>query len=195
MVAPRRWTLGVAAGGLVLAACGGAGQPTAGERETTPPGTPAVTASPSPAATEAATIPEAEATASPPVALPGEVNNHGAGQVSPAGRLSMEADDFYFEPTFVKTEPDQTIQVALHNEGTERHTFTIDGQGIDEVLSPGEEATVEVTAPDGAVRFYCRFHADQGMHGAFYTQPGVSITGQPGGQGGQTGDQGGTGPY
>jgi plastocyanin len=47
------------------------------------------------------------------------------------------------------------------NDGGLPHTFTIDGTDVDEVLDPGEDATVEVPALEASAEheFHCRFHA------------------------------------
>lgn len=108
----------------------------------------------------------------PPVSLEGEVNDHGTATVE-GGSMEMEADDFYFEPTFVNAEPGTTVDVEVTNEGETAHTFTIDGQDVDIELDPGESETAKVTIPDsGNLPFFCRFHIDQGMQGAFVTSSG-----------------------
>ncbi len=108
----------------------------------------------------------------PPVQLEGQVNEHGASTVS-GGSIELELDDFYFQPTYVQATPGATVEVELSNEGSASHTFTIDDQNIDVTLEPDGHETVQVTMPDsGSLRFYCRFHASQGMQGAFTTTVG-----------------------
>ena len=111
---------------------------------------------------------ESEKTGSaPPVSLAGTTNNHGT--MSAKDGLEMEADDFYFGPTFLRATAGQVFTVELHNEGKNPHTFTISGLGIDEQLAPGEGKTVKVTAPQsGSTPFICRFHQGQGMQGAIF---------------------------
>jgi plastocyanin len=124
------------------------------------------------AATETATVGTETATAATeaPVSLPGQVENHGIGRLEGAS-LEMEADDFYFEPTFVQTETGASTMLMIHNEGDATHTFTIDELGIDETIEPGQEIEVEVTLPEQLpVRFFCRFHETQGMQGAFFAE-------------------------
>ena len=58
------------------------------------------------------------------------------------------ADDFYFEPTFIKSPGGATATVKLHNEGTIQHTFTIDDLDVDEELAPDEEKTITVDIGD-----------------------------------------------
>src|SRR5712692_8373425 len=66
----------------------------------------------------------------PPVRLEGKVNNKGSKTVK-HGKIEIEADDFYFKPTFIKAKPGTTVTVELKNEGKAQHTFTIPSLGID----------------------------------------------------------------
>ncbi|MDQ4148637.1 MAG: cupredoxin domain-containing protein [Actinomycetota bacterium] len=115
-------------------------------------------------------------TGTPPVQLSGQVNDHGSRDVSGEGAEAsfyMELDNFYFEPTFVKAAPGATLRLELGNEGTARHSFTMESPSVDETLEPGQMRTVEVRLPSsGVVNFVCKFHRDQGMQGAFYFQEG-----------------------
>ena len=124
-----------------------------------------------------------------PVALEGDVENHGTEEADDGASIEMELDDFYFGPTFVKTTPGATITLELHNEGSNPHTFTIDALGIDEEVAAGDTAEVEVTLPDdGATAFYCSFHKDSnGMQGAFFFNEGDPVkTSSPSGPSGST---------
>lgn len=123
----------------------------------------------------------------PPVQLQGKVTNKGEKTVK-KGKISIEADDYYFKPTFDKAKPGSTVTVNLKNEGKTQHTFTIPGLGVDQVLDPDQKATVTVTVPtDGALGFYCRFHGpngtqgDFGMQGAFFSKKGESLSTSAGG--------------
>jgi plastocyanin len=111
-----------------------------------------------------------ESSGTTPVSLEGEVNDHGTETVDGAtASLEMEADDFYFGPTFVEAEAGATITVEIENEGDATHSFTIDDLDIDETVDPGASIEVEVSAPDsGDLVFYCRFHRGSGMQGAVF---------------------------
>jgi plastocyanin len=116
----------------------------------------------------------------PPVSLQGKVTNKGEKTVK-KGKISVEADDFYFKSTFLKAKPGTTVTVSLKNEGKTQHTFTIDALGIDQTLNPDQKATLTVTLPaSGATNFYCRFHGpqatNQGMQGAFFSKKGETVT-------------------
>lgn len=114
-----------------------------------------------------------------PVELDGRVDDHGTEQLDGTS-LDLELDDRYFAPTFVEAEPGTVVTVNLENEGGRDHTFTIDDAGIDEELAPGADAEVEVTIPDsGALTFYCRFHRNAGMQGAFFTDTTVPSVQSP----------------
>ena len=124
------------------------------------------------------------AAASAPVALTGKVTNKGT-QTASGNKISIEAHDFYFSPTFVKAKPGTTLTVTVKNVGKQEHTFTVPGQSVDATIKPGKTATVKVDVPsDGAVLFLCNFHGpngtdeDRGMQGAIYTQTGQTISNQ-----------------
>ena len=118
----------------------------------------------------------ATTTAAPPVTLEGKVNDHGTTTLA-GGALTLEQDDFYFNPTFVKASAGTTVAITLKNEGQNQHTFTIDSLSVDQVLDPGKTATVNLRLPaGGAVAWYCKFHKASGMQGAFVL-PGASQSG------------------
>ena len=112
-----------------------------------------------------------------------QANDHGTKAVEDNGKTEVELDDFYFKPTVLEGKPGQKVTLELKNEGDTEHTFTIDSQGVDQDLAPGEGAEVDVTIPkSGVVSFYCKFHKSSGMAGA------LAVTGQEGGTGGMTTD-------
>jgi plastocyanin len=114
----------------------------------------------------------AKTTAAAPVTLSGTVNNKGTKDVSAKGAtvtMELELDNFYFSPTFTKVAPGQKLKLEVKNEGSVAHSFTAPSLNIDQVLQPDSKMTITVTAPaSGNVPFYCRFHRDSGMQGAFY---------------------------
>ena len=95
-------------------------------------------------------------------------NDHGTTDVSGESRVEVELDDDYFEPTVLEGTPGQRITLELENEGGNEHNLTIDEIMIDQDVEAGDEAEVEVTFPDsGTLTFFCKYHRDQGMAGAF----------------------------
>jgi plastocyanin len=110
-----------------------------------------------------------------------QANDHGTKVVEAKGKTEVELDDFYFKPTVLEGKPGEKVKLELKNEGNTEHSFTIDSQGIDQDIQPGDEAEVDVTIPkSGVVSFYCKFHKSSGMAGA------LAVTGQSGGTGGMT---------
>lgn len=134
----------------------------------------------------AAESPSPTASASPsppplPVTLEGPVNNIETRDLTASGAsvsLDMQMLDFSFTPTFVKVAPGANVRLALKNGGTlADHTFTIDALAVDRQLAPGASDEIVIQLPQtGAFRFYCRFHAERGMQGAFFFNPGDSVS-------------------
>ncbi len=90
------------------------------------------------------------------------------------GAVSLEQVDYRFQPTKLTGEAGKPLQVALKNEGTTLHTFTIDSLNLDQELKPGESRTVTVTPKSGGdLTYYCRFHvATNGMKGTMTVSGG-----------------------
>ena len=105
---------------------------------------------------------------STPVSLAGKTNNHGTKSAKDGESLEVEADDFYFNPTFVKAPANAKVKIELKNEGTVPHTFTSDALHVDEQLNPGETKDIDITVPaSGTAEYHCKFHQGQGMQGGF----------------------------
>jgi plastocyanin len=77
------------------------------------------------------------------------------------------ASEFAFAPPFLVVDKPGTYTVALRNDGTVPHNFTIDGVGKTTDAQPGQTVTVELKLKVGNVEFYCGIgnHAEQGMTG------------------------------
>ena len=98
-------------------------------------------------------------------------NDHGSKDVSGESKVEVELDDDYFEPTVLEGKAGERVTLELKNEGSNEHNLTIDELQIDQDVEPGDETQLEVTFPDsGTLTFYCKYHRDQGMAGAFRTQ-------------------------
>ena len=67
--------------------------------------------------------PSSASNAAAPVSLPGQTTNKGTGDAT-SGKIELEADDFYFNPTFIKVTPGSTVTLTLKNEGSVQHTTT-----------------------------------------------------------------------
>src|SRR5207244_12493528 len=70
-------------------------------------------------------------------------------QSTAPGAVSLEQDDFYFQPAKLNGEAGKSLQVAIKNEGKTSHTFTIDSLNIDQTVKPDETMTVTVTPKAG----------------------------------------------
>ena len=111
-----------------------------------------------------------------------KANNHGTKAAESSGKTEVELDDFYFKPTVLEGKAGQKVELELKNEGNVEHSFTLESQGIDKDLEPGDEGEVTVSIPkSGAISFFCKYHKNEGMAGA------LAVTGQSGGSGGMTG--------
>lgn len=133
--------------------------------------------------------PTASASAGTPVALSGKVTNKGTKDLTAMGstvKFTLEADndggDFYFSPTFLKVAPGSKITLELENEGSTEHNFTIEALGINEDLAKGAKKSVTVTMPSsGALNFFCEYHHNLGMQGAFFSAAGQALVPAPAG--------------
>jgi plastocyanin len=98
-----------------------------------------------------------------------DVSDQGA-----SASLSLAVVDSAFEPATIEAESGAEVTVSLDNAGALDHTFTVDGQDVDEELAAGSTAEVVVDLPpSGTLAFYCRFHRVAGMEGSF------TVTGSP----------------
>jgi plastocyanin len=117
-------------------------------------------------------------TEAPLVSLDGTVTNKGSKDIGTATKVSIELDDLYFSPTFIKAAPGAVVEISLKNEGTVKHTFTIDATSTNVELEKGQKSTVKVTLPaSGALAFYCSIHRGSGMQGAFSVSAAAAASG------------------
>lgn len=114
----------------------------------------------------------APSTVNLPVMVRGrEANFHGEKSVVGQDSVTVELDDFYFDPTVLVGSPGQRLTVDLVNEGDMPHTFTVEDQGVDVVLQPGQRGQARIQFPQsGQQGFVCRFHIAQGMLGLLVTK-------------------------
>src|SRR5215218_6644974 len=89
-----------------------------------------------------------------------QTESHGTKDISSeSGKVEIELDDNYFEPTVLKGKPGQMVELELKNEGNTAHTFTLAEQSVDKEIQPGDETETEVKFPaSGQLKFVCRFH-------------------------------------
>jgi plastocyanin len=172
------WTRPGLSGGLLLIAltlactAAPAATPTSPARPTAPAQAPAAPTAASPAPVAVPSPSPAAAVASPSAAARVRqlgsftFQDHGTRDVKGLNELDLEADDFYFSPTFLQGAPGQKLKLTVENEGEAQHNLSLGGQGVDTDIPPDGKAEVEVTFPaSGALRFFCKYHADEGMNG------------------------------
>jgi YVTN family beta-propeller protein len=92
--------------------------------------------------------------------------DHGTRDVRGLARVEVEADDYYFAPTFLRGSPGQHLTLVVENESGTLHSITIPALHVDRDVPPKGKVEVEVTFPaSGVVHLFCRFHEGLGMNG------------------------------
>lgn len=94
------------------------------------------------------------------------VNDHGTRDVKGMSSLELEADDFYFSPTFLRGEAGQKLTLKIENESATKHNISIRSASIDKDIEAKGSVEVEVTFPaEGVLLFGCKYHGTSGMVG------------------------------
>lgn len=77
--------------------------------------------------------------------------------------VTVDAFDFYFEPTSLSVETGASVTVEFNNAGSVSHSWTSSDLDVEVEASSGEEASVTFTAPaePGSYDFFCEFHPDE----------------------------------
>jgi len=75
--------------------------------------------------------------------------------------VSVQAFDFYFEPTTVLLEPGAQANITFENAGEAAHSFTIPDLDVEVEAEGAETVTTSFVTPDepGAYEFICKFHS------------------------------------
>ena len=96
--------------------------------------------------------------------------DHGTKDVRKLSELELEADDYYFAPTFLRGNPGQKLTLMMESEASTLHNITILALGIDKDIPPKGKVRLDVTFPaSGVLTFYCKFHGPLGMKGMLKT--------------------------
>ena len=76
--------------------------------------------------------------------------------------LTLEAFDFYFEPTSLTVGVGSEVTIDFTNSGEVAHSFTSTDLDVEVEANGAESASVTFTAPDepGSFDFFCKFHPD-----------------------------------
>ncbi len=92
--------------------------------------------------------------------------DHGTKDVRKLSKLELEADDYYFGPTFLRGNPGQKLTLMIENEVGTLHNITIPALGVDKDIPPRGKVQLDVTFPaSGVLTFSCKFHGPLGMAG------------------------------
>jgi len=77
--------------------------------------------------------------------------------------LSVEAFDFYFDPTALAVDVGAEVTVELTNGGSVSHSWTATDLDVETEAQSGQESSVTFTAPNepGSYDFFCKFHPDE----------------------------------
>jgi YVTN family beta-propeller protein len=107
------------------------------------------------------------------------ISDHGTLAVKGKEEIELEADEYYFKPTFLQGTPGQRLKLEIENESGTLHNISLPEQHLDVDIPPKGKVLVDVVFPaSGAVRFFCKFHEALGMHGALRvgdaTPPAIS---------------------
>jgi YVTN family beta-propeller protein len=96
--------------------------------------------------------------------------DHGIKDVRGRTKLELEADDYYFSPTFLRGTPGQKLTLIVESEASTLHNVSIPALGIDKDVPPRGKVQVDVTFPaSGVLAFSCKFHGPLGMNGQLQT--------------------------
>ena len=96
--------------------------------------------------------------------------DHGTKDVRNLAKLELEADDYYFSPTFLRGKPGQKLTLLVENEASTLHNISIPSLGIDNDIPPKGKVQVDVTFPaSGMLAVSCKFHGSLGMNGQLLT--------------------------
>lgn len=79
-----------------------------------------------------------------------------------AQSTTVQAFDFYFEPTSLQFEPGAEVTLTLENVGEVAHSITIPDLDFEADAGGGDTVENTVTMPDeaGTFDFYCKYHPD-----------------------------------
>ena len=97
-------------------------------------------------------------------------SNHGTNDVRTKASWILEADNYYFAPTFLRGTPGQKFTVEVENELSSLHNFSIPDQRLDVNIPPKGKVVVAIVffiVWGGAL--FCKFHSARGMNGELLT--------------------------
>ena len=77
--------------------------------------------------------------------------------------VSIEAYDFYFEPTALSVERSTQVTLEFENLGENAHSFTIPDIDVEVESDGGDSGEITFSTPDepGSLDFFCKYHPDE----------------------------------
>jgi YVTN family beta-propeller protein len=75
--------------------------------------------------------------------------NHGTKDVRNLSKLELEADDYYFSPTFLRGKPGQKLTLLVESEARTLHNMSISSLGIDKDIPPKGKVQTETASQVG----------------------------------------------
>ncbi|MGH2558714.1 MAG: cupredoxin domain-containing protein, partial [Thermomicrobiales bacterium] len=102
----------------------------------------------------------------------------GGGEEVASTEITVDMVDIAFEPTEFEIPAGTEATINLVNSGNSIHDFTIEALGINEVLDPGAETSITVTADVGDFDYICTQpgHKEAGMVGVMHAVEGGDET-------------------
>jgi YVTN family beta-propeller protein len=92
--------------------------------------------------------------------------DHGTKDVRNLATLELEADDYYFSPTFLRGKPGQKLTLVVESEAGTLHNISIPSLNLDKDIPPRGKVQLDIVFPaSGILAFSCKFHAPLGMNG------------------------------
>ena len=90
----------------------------------------------------------------------------GSGDASAAGDLHLSIKSVQYSSTSLEA-PSGTVAIDIRNNDLFWHTFTIDGQNVDERIPVKGHHRLALNLSDGVYHYYCAIpgHASSGMRG------------------------------
>jgi plastocyanin len=114
-------------------------------------------------ACSSSSTPSGSDTTQPPPASPSASQSSGGGGGPTSATIQAGKGGFVFSPSTLTVAQGATLTVK--NAGTVPHTFTIQSNNINEVMNPGQSATINLSLAPGTYPFVCTFHESSGMTG------------------------------
>jgi plastocyanin len=117
--------------------------------------------------------PTADATPSTVAGL--AANLHGQADVTGKSTVTVQAENYYFEPSVLKGTAGQKLTLHVVNATSTAHNITVAPQHVNSDLDGHGAVDVAVTLPaSGVLSFWCEYHKARGMVGGLLVSGSVA---------------------